>query len=423
MAALAWGATSFLLFLLADAIYGRRAALIAASLFSLSSGFPLLQAGANTEAFMLLPLAGSALAFARAVQTGRTQWLFVAGVCGGLAALTKQVAVLHLAAFVFLLAQGWVREKAHRRFLIDIAVLTAGSLVALGVVLVPFALGGALGDFFYANVTYNRIYSSSLGWGDRAVRGITNSLYTMRAGSIVTGFTLLSLLALRRRRLLPGEDLLLAGLVASAAGVLLSGWFFPHYFVSLLPFAAALAGGFLVRPRPSTRERRVLIATASCLTLAMLYVNVPVYVEPSLAARHAARFPGPEGELDNATPALGAYLRANTVPDDTIFNYGRETSVYFYADRRPAIRYLYDRPFWLDADSLAEAMEGLKAAPPAFIVDSFSPQAEAEGLDVEMPSELSVLLADEYEYAGRVEFAELYRLKDSTQVGRPNVQP
>jgi hypothetical protein len=121
--------------------------------------------------------------------------------------------------------------------------------------------------------------------------------------------------------------------------------------------------------------------------------------------RHYAKIPSPLSERENVSREIGLAVAGLTRSGDTIYDYGRDSQVYFYADRSPAIKYFYDRPFWLDSATLDEAMDDLVAAKPAAIVDSAPP-------DQRRPEELQRLLAEYYEPAGHVAFADLYRRKE-----------
>jgi len=98
-------------------------------------------------------------------------------------------------------------------------------------------------------------------------------------------------------------------------------------------------------------------------------------------------------------------------PDDAIYNYGRASQLYFYADRRPASRFIYDRPFWLDPPTLDEAVEDLRASRPVLIVDTMAPR-DHPLWEKAHPPPIRELLETEYEFVERVEFADIYRLKE-----------
>jgi len=415
VAALVWSATALLVFLAGRAIYDRRAGLMAAALFSVSSGLVLLQANANTEVFMLLPLVASLYAFTRAHQTGDDRWLLVAGVCGGLAALTKQVAALNLAGLALFLIVTEARARQYGRLARGLGLLAGGSALVLAVALIPFALGGALDDFYYATVTYNQLYVGRLSPGDRLTLAIRYVPDVLLAAALPAGLTLLALLEMRRAQRSRLDYLLVLSFGASFVGVIWSGFFFPHYFVGLLPFAALLSARFVTTSSSQTGvSRRAFLATIGLLAAVSLAANLPVFLEPTPEAKHAAKFPSALNAQENTARQVAAYVAGLTRPEDTIYEYGRNTEIYFYADRRPATRFMYDRPFRLDESTFDEAMRQLQEARPAYIIDSIANQ-DAALWESQHPKQYLEFLASNYDYVGQVSFARVYRLKDAAR--------
>jgi hypothetical protein len=122
-------------------------------------------------------------------------------------------------------------------------------------------------------------------------------------------------------------------------------------------------------------------------------------------------------EWEAESEELGLYIKERTQPDDLIFNYGRESQVYFYADRRPAIPYFYDWVLEYDEEALHQMVTDLEEAKPIYFIDS----AQAplfEDWSGAHPEELRTFLSENYDYAGRITFANVYRLK-----GTPAVNP
>jgi hypothetical protein len=117
-------------------------------------------------------------------------------------------------------------------------------------------------------------------------------------------------------------------------------------------------------------------------------------------------------EWEGASRALGTYIAERTDPEDTIFNFGREAQVYFYADRRPAVRYFSDWPFWWDESTLYETMDALREAKPVYIIDSLQRPLFEEDFERYHPRVVTDFLAENYDYVGRVYFADVYRLKE-----------
>ena len=141
----------------------------------------------------------------------------------------------------------------------------------------------------------------------------------------------------------------------------------------------------------------------------LLLVWTAAYSAPILAAGspervHALKFAYPDrGEWDVQAPAIAAYLAAQTAPDDTIFIWGREPQIYYYARRQAASRYIHDRPVWLQPGVLDEIRVDLAEQRPAYIVDTLDPHFFPEA---DLPVES--ILPPGYAPAGRIGFAQLY---------------
>ena len=141
-----------------------------------------------------------------------------------------------------------------------------------------------------------------------------------------------------------------------------------------------------------------------------MVVNMNVYLQPTPEDKHSVRFSRTHPELQNRAPQLGAYLASITGPDERIYDYGREAQLYFYADRLPASRFFSNRSFFLDPPTTEETVNALREAPPAVIVDTMTPRLDFDPKDAPPPA-FRDLLEEDYLYAGRVEFADVYLLK------------
>lgn len=413
MASCVWALTTLIVYKQAGLLFTRSVALLASLIFALSSSLVLLQANANTEAFMLLPLTFSLFALTKGLRTHDHGWLLVAGVAGALATLTKQVAALSLLFGMVLVLTYATRERGLASALKDLGLFAAGFISVTGLALVPFILTNSLDDFYYANWTYNRLYAAEVSLSARfdAEAGGLRFLWIV-AGPLLLLAILGLLKALEQRT--PGRILLGLWLVAGYGGILASGRAFPHYYVSLLPVLALLAGigvsalsPALTRPRLSTKVFVSLLAFSLALSVG---VNGHVYVQPSPEAKHSLRFSAVNPEPQNKSRELASYIAATTSPHDQIYNYGRETQLYFYADRRPASRFIYDRPFWLDPPTFQQAIRDLRSTRPLLIIDTVAARS-APDWDATHPPALQALLASDYRFVGRFEFADIYRLK------------
>ncbi len=407
--------TTLSLFSQTRMVFPRGVAYVAAGLFGLSTGLPFVALHANTEAYMLLPLMTSLVAFTVGVRKGGERWFLLSGALCGTAMMTKQVAFWNLVA---LMAVGgalrWKADGLSWRTFRPSLCLFGGALGAVALVAVPFALTGSLGDLFYANVSYNWLYVGVLSYSERLVDFASGTAYFAAVAAPLAGGAIWGFLTLIRRRKQPLDYLLLAWALASAAGVATGGRFFPHYFLQLMPAAAVLTA-LVVYEVVTGRRVRPIGRTAAAIAALMVTVSIGtvtvMYLAPRAAEERVAESVAAQKEWEGNSQQLGEYIKAVTKPDDKIFNFGREAPIYFYADRRPAVRYFSDWPFWRDEKTLYGTIKALRAAKPAYIIDTAQPPLFEDYAKFHPPV-LMNLLRQDYTLVGHVYFADIYRLKE-----------
>jgi 4-amino-4-deoxy-L-arabinose transferase-like glycosyltransferase len=409
--------TAVLVFLVARRMYNDRVAIAAGLIFSLCYGIPHLQINANSEVFLLLPLVAAFYAFHRARTEDSAGWLLLAGVLSGLAFMTKQVAMWNFFALLaFLAYEGWRSQDwsaARPRLL----VFAGGALAGIAPFFAYFALNGALEDFVYAVFTYNELFARQIPLGKRLLR-----MVTVKEGylALATAFLWVgaAVSIFRMVRFKPGarEVLLLLWVAGSYLGVKTSGRDYPHYYVQLLPGLAILCGLLVYEfrnwrlPAPWRTGLGALLAIAFVVTVGW---NARVYALGDVNEIHEEKFPDQlVTKADFEAQDIADYVRLTTSRDQTIFNLGRESQLYFLAEREPASQFIYDRSFWLDDDTFEEAMSDLRGSPPTLIIDSLSVDLVGNRAG-DLPAEFTQFLYQNYDYVGRLHYAQLYRLKDS----------
>src|SRR5262249_37701674 len=143
-------------------------------------------------------------------------------------------------------------------------------------------------------------------------------------------------------------------LVAAAVGVLGGGNFHDHYYVQLAP-PLSLLGAIGLR-RLLSQRRRVVLALCAAAALATFVLTVPLW-NPSDSAQARAIWPN-DPHLAHAA-AVAAYVRAHTRPGERIFTLWAAADVYYLADRRPAVRYVWYR----NIQAIPGALPAARAAP------------------------------------------------------------
>src|SRR4051812_31148040 len=326
------------LFLLGCAWRGTGAGIWAALLFAALSSALFEQGDTyalHTEWFVACFATWAAWAFARG-------WLATAGALLGLAFLSKQPALLEVAAPLAALAWGADRSRLGRQ----VGVVLAGFLAPVLLTLAYFAARGALGDFYFYAWEYNpRFYGPEIDTAARVASALKPFqllgahyalVLTALAGG--TAWCLVRVLQLQPDAAEQTENPRLAYLLAWGAAALAGGAAggrgYDHYFIPFLP-ACCLAGALgitgLLQWAGAHRARswlRPLALGFAALVVVQVVVGLvqfrrqpPQPVDPSLRAAE--------------------FIRDHTAATDRIFVWGYHPDIYLFSDRRPASRFVY----------------------------------------------------------------------------------
>jgi hypothetical protein len=181
----------------------------------------------------------------------------------------------------------------------------------------------------------------------------------------------------------------------------------------LLPGAAVAAGVGLpyVWERWRQGHRRLGIGMAGAMAVTAA-AAIFAYARPTPADRFDVQYTFRDYAQDAIeAPAIAEAVETMTEPGDYVYEWGRESEIYFLADRRPASRWLHNRAYSVDKSIMGEVIADLEEKRPAVILLTFE-ENEFEGAKHGPPAELAALLARHYGYAGRVEYADLYQLRE-----------
>ncbi|MGQ0644844.1 MAG: ArnT family glycosyltransferase [Elusimicrobiota bacterium] len=329
---------TWLMYVLAHRYLGQTGSLAAALSLSLLAAEPTIGVGnaANTETFMLLPILAAAYGLPRRP--------FLSGLCMGAAVMIKQTAVFEGAAFGLYLLWLLRREKKN---LAPLLAYGAGCLVVPAFFAAYFWSLGAWKDFYFFVFLYNASYGSEVVRSGRTLEGLQNLVWSLkRLAPVEAGIWLaaaggLGAAFFKDRR--PHLPLVLLWGAASLAGVFAGFRFLSHYFVQAAP-AVALAAGCGVHyahARWGAGRRPWLIPAlaASLLLLPYLYGNRFFFLgaPPEDISRRLYDSPNPFVEAVR----VAQYVEENTAPGDTVYVFGSEPEILFYAKRRSATRYIY----------------------------------------------------------------------------------
>jgi hypothetical protein len=344
-------ASACALFFLGRRFVDRFWAWLGAALFVLLCADPLVEGtAANTELFMSCPLILSLIAFFAAAAKTKpdVSLMALAGALTGIAAMFKQVAIVNwffLAGLYPVFTRG---EKRWRGAVSCAGWSAAGLLAILGLVVLYFWWRGGLHEFVNNVFTHNFEYISAVGASARLEYCWITLTTLARTQTVVWAFAAVGLIALLTSG--RAKSFLFVGgwLITSAVGVSASGYFFPHYFQQLLPplaLAAAVGAEWVAAVGlwefvPAWGRRAALSLMLAVLPVITLWPFLFTYT-PAEAVRRI--YPG---NFFAEMPEFAQRIKNVTRPETSVFIFGAEPELLFYARRPSATRYIFLFPLY-----------------------------------------------------------------------------
>jgi hypothetical protein len=305
----------------------------------------------------------------------------------------------------------WSGRRSVRQAAAGAVAITAGFLVIVAVVVIPYWATGALREFWFCFYAYNtdiyvaatrvttaRLFASP--WV--AARNFLLPSWTVGTlGLVGVVLALSGRLRSRERR----EDRLPARLVIPAAAVVLGASLFlglrlfSHYFALVLPLWAALGGAAVETLGQGSRRLLGKNAVMAVGLVVAVSLGTEILRDPWKAtARRLVSWARDGGVAEISDPirwpgrdglaaAAARYVREHSSPRDRIFVWGMRPHVYAYSRRTPATRFVTctflsglvpwersapedDTTPWIVAGAWDFLMEDLEREMPLFIVDA-----------------------------------------------------
>ncbi len=342
------------------AVAGVAAGVAAAAAYASLSVSPAVGGTAShaTHFVALCALAATVLLIRR---PGAAFW---PGVLYGLAFLMKQ----HGIFFAVFGALYLLRRRSSLRTLATF----------VGAAILPYALtclilwrAGVFPNFWFWTVTYAREYASQVPL-DVGVDNLIANLRDICVDSPALWLIALlgSFFLIGRREFQPRAVFTLAFLALSFATACPGLLFREHYFITMLPAIALLAGVAAQSAAALAGNRLPYVLFAAAVIFPFVsqrdfYFSMP----PDQAARAIW---GDENPFPEAIPAA-AYIRAHTAPGTAIAVLGSEPEIYFYSHRHSATNYIYmyglmePQPYALKMQN--DVIRDIETARPEYIVD------------------------------------------------------
>jgi hypothetical protein len=359
LAAVFCAASSIALFYLVRALLGVGAGLMSALLLAFLLADPMIQGSiANTELFMLPGIIVAALLVLRAIDSEKTPIAasLAAGLSIGIAIAFKQVAVLNVPFFLLVFGLGVRGPNRWRRLAAFTTWMGVGVALVWGPILVWFYLRGALGAAIGATFLHNLSYAGALPLSRRLELLTSYATPLLVSQGVAWALAALGLIGLAcRRDRFPA--LFLGGwAIVGAAGASVSGHYFPHYFHQLLPAIAALSGAAIAVGRGIREPSRWRVAVIGCLAIAPLALTALSFWTLSPAAAIKGIYPYNSFQ---DMPAIASEIESISESDDTVFLFGTEPELLFYARRASATRYIYLFPLFGRFPDARERQQGV----------------------------------------------------------------
>lgn len=395
LAAAVWNfATAIIIYRTAALALSKRAGLWAALLFVYFSTnyFTQDMMAANTEMLMALPYTAAFYFFMRAARadiegeapTHRHvwSWLIAAGLMSGVATMFKQIGVLNLLFFgLYELVQiirarrfstspgVWIKASLVR-LVARLSLIAFGFALVIAGFIVWLAVTGALAAFWRDGIEINMFYVDSEQpsfWLRFLVsRGLGYVLFNASLWALALWTVARALKDVRQKAkpIAGASDAARAiqfnlatalwGAV-SFISVLVSGRFFGHYFITVLPALALLAASSAARLREDLRDPRRRNAQMVMAVLAVLFIvglvrshhrTVILAYETITGARTRWSESWGMTERQHEAEAITEALRDKLTFGEPLYIWGYAHDIYWRTGCRPASRYL--TPYYID---------------------------------------------------------------------------
>ncbi len=389
----------------ASQAYGKGVGLFAALLFGIFSSGPMIEGGSvNLETFLHFPYILAIGFFLKASRSNRLRWYFLPGLAGGAAMLVKQVGGIVFIIFLFAGFHEWLRRKeSHplKEWSCRYILLGAGALLPLSGVLIFYSSHGySLGQLYHSlwisNLQYIRRgyeYTYFLSEFFSSMKRVLPENSLLWIGTLFSGAYLV-------RKNWHGEwrttDWVLLVWAIGSFGILwITGTFFWHYFLQILPpFCVFTAFGLVTAWRFSKslplRLKSAVLGIGAIILMASLILLIktdyPFYFSYHPVEQTVFQYKVREGVIDGygvyniVQQEIAFYIRDHSDPQETIYVWGIAPQVYYLAQRRAATRYrnnynmsqLVTRyPLKALAAYAPMVMEEIRRSPPAYIVQIF----------------------------------------------------
>ena len=371
---------TILLFLLTRRLFDNMAAIIAAAGFALLSLSPsVLGTSAHATQFIVPFALGGTILLLKFIDSNKYLVLFMSGLLYGLAFIIKQHAFFFI---VFaLLYFTWqiiiIRPINWKRLVLGNSMLVISSVLPFLLTCAILYKVGVFSKFWFWTFTYARQYVSIVTLSDALQNFLTNIIQVIDSLAliwVIAGIGITSIFWNDKSRL--NRFFLLTFSFFSFLTVCPGFYFRKHYFITLLPAIAMLAGIATKASIQWLYDRK--IAPIVQIIPVLVVAGAIIYPVVKLGDFFFKTTPVEYCRLMyglNPFPEsikIAEYIKAHTNKDERIAVIGSEPQIYFYADRKSATGYLYTyglmEPHSYASEMQLEFIKEIETSRPQYIV-------------------------------------------------------
>lgn len=341
-----------LLFLIARRLFDNIVAVVAAASYALLSLSPsVLGTSAHATQFIVPLFLGGTLLLLRTLDSGSRGSLFISGLFYGLAFLIKQHAIFFIAFALMYYAWVAIRKAPFdfKKFASRSALLLFAAAIPFGISCALLYAAGVFKTFWFWTFAYSAEYVTENSLSNAPDLLGTKALLVIKYWAGVWMIAGIGLTSVLWNGMMRSRWAFITGITLFSFLTICPGFYFRnHYFVTMLPVVALLAGSAtssLMRLIPERGMVRSVKAIPLLMIAAALIYPIVRYREFLFTAT-----PGRASRMMyGVTPfpdsmEVAAYIKKHTTLDDRIAVFGSEPQICFYAGRKSATGYIYMYP-------------------------------------------------------------------------------
>ncbi len=338
--------TTLALYGLARSVFKPGTALLGTFLYGLFSGGALIVGSfPNAENLMVFFIILAFYLFWRACQQEKNFLFLLCGIFIGLAAMTKQSALLEGMGMSVFLYSVYPFRKSGFLGLKRIGLLWLGAGIVFSLVFAYLISKGTLKDFVNSTVLYGLFYARAAGVTQSAVNFFRALSWTPRENFplwVLAGLGVVLAFKKKDRVLF----FLLIWLISAFLGVAITGRFYPQYFIQAMPPLALVAAYTLEKlfwqPQASRRKKSfgaVVLALALIVFVRAQWNYYFKYDPDESLINRRGKLVRPL--MVKANAEMAAFIRERTKPDDYIYIWGFWPEIYFLSQRYSSSKYAF----------------------------------------------------------------------------------